>query len=68
MDSNILIEKEGLIRKTKIPMQELEPKVEGGLCARGGIIAGLYGIYIYKNKLGCHLCSKNCFPIVLELF
>ena len=26
----------GLIRKTKVPMQELELKMEGGLCARGG--------------------------------
>ena len=26
----------GLIRETKVPMQELEPKMEGGLCARGG--------------------------------
>ena len=37
----------GLIRKTKIhvPMQELEPKVQGGLHARRGCItAGFYGI------------------------
>ena len=36
----------GLIRETKVPMQELELKMqggEGGLCARGGVIAGFYG-------------------------
>ena len=33
----------GLIRETKLPMQELELKMEGGLCARGGVIAGFYG-------------------------
>ena len=34
----------GLIRETKLPMQELELKMQGGgLCARGGVIAGFYG-------------------------
>ena len=37
----------GLIRETKLPMQELELKMQGGgLCARGGVIAGFYGIYV----------------------
>ena len=37
----------GLIRETKLPMQELELKMQGSLCARGeGIIAGFYGMYI----------------------
>ena len=26
----------GLTRETKLPMQELELKMQGGLCARGG--------------------------------
>ena len=34
------------IVKTKIPMQELEPKVQGGLCARGGITVGFYGTMV----------------------
>ena len=33
----------GLICETKVPMQELELKMQGGLCARGGVIAGFYG-------------------------
>ena len=45
MDSNISSKEGGLIRETKIPMQKLEPKVQGGLYARrgGGVIAGFYG-------------------------
>ena len=36
----------GLIHETKLPMQELEPKLQGGgLYARGGVFAGFYGIY-----------------------
>jgi hypothetical protein len=38
----------GLIHETKIPMQELELKMEGGLCARGGVIAGFYGTCIVQ--------------------
>ena len=34
----------GLIRETKLPMQELELKMQGGLCTRGGVIVGFYGI------------------------
>ena len=37
----------GLIRETKVPMQELELKMErggGGLMCEGGVIAGFYGI------------------------
>ena len=33
----------GLIRETKVPMQELELKMEGGLMREGGVIAGFYG-------------------------
>ena len=37
--------REGLIRETKIPMQELELKMEEGLMHEwGGVIAGFYGI------------------------
>ena len=36
----------GLIGETKLPMHEIEPKVQGGLCTRGGVIAGLYDICI----------------------
>ena len=34
----------GLICETKLPMQELELKMQEGLCARGGVFAGFYGI------------------------
>ena len=36
----------GLIRKTKLPMQELKLKMQGGAYARegGGVIAGFYGM------------------------
>ena len=34
-----------LIGETKIPMQELEPKVQGGLCTRGSVIMGFYSIF-----------------------
>ena len=50
MDSkyHILLWEGGLIRETKLPTQELELKMQGGLCAQGGggggIIAGFYGI------------------------
>ena len=39
----------GLIRETKLPMQELELKMQGGLCARGG--GRNHGIlrYIHTN-------------------
>ena len=33
----------GLIRETKLPMQEHELKMQGGLCEGGGVIAGFYG-------------------------
>ena len=37
----------GLIRETKLPMQELELKMQGGAYARGGgVIAGFYGTLI----------------------
>ena len=36
----------GLIRETKLPMQELELKMQGGLIREGGVIAGFYGISI----------------------
>ena len=43
----------GLIRGIKIPQQELEPKMQGGLIrggggggGGGGVIAGFYGIYL----------------------
>ena len=31
------------MRETKLPMQELELKVRGGLYTRGGVIARFYG-------------------------
>ena len=34
----------GLIHETKLPMQELEPKLQGGLIREGGVFAGFYGI------------------------
>ena len=37
----------GLIRETKVPMQELELKMQGGLMREGGgVIAGFYGTCI----------------------
>jgi uncharacterized protein YoxC len=43
---NIYILQSGgwLIHEIKLPMQELELKMQGGLCARGGLIAGFYSI------------------------
>ena len=35
------------IDETKIPMQELELKVQGSLCARGGVVTGFYGTCIF---------------------
>ena len=47
MDSIFTVREGGLIRETKLPMQELELEMQGGgLCARGGVIAGFYGIII----------------------
>ena len=40
-------QRRGLTGKTKIPMQELEPKVQGGLCMRGSVIAGFYSYCTY---------------------
>ena len=34
----------GLMRRIKIPQQDFALKLPGGLCARGGIFAGHYGI------------------------
>ena len=45
MDSILQLGRGGLYaRQNYIPMQELELKMQGGLCARGGVIAGFYGI------------------------
>ena len=44
MDYVLLSGRGGLIRETKLPMQELELKMQGGLFVRGGgVIAGFYG-------------------------
>ena len=40
-------ERGGLIHETKLPMQELEPKLQGGLIREGGRICG---ILRYKKK------------------
>ena len=41
----------GLIRETKVPMQELELKMEGGLMREGGgVIAGFYGIKFFNTS------------------
>ena len=41
----------GLICETKLPMQELELKMKGGLMREGGgVIAGFYGITTAKLK------------------
>ena len=31
-------------------MQELEPKVQGGLIRKGGVVAGFYDIYIVRYE------------------
>ena len=45
MDSILQSGMGGLIRETKLPMQELELKMQGGLMREGGggVIAGFYG-------------------------
>ena len=35
----------GLIRKTKLPMQELEVKVQGAYARGRGVIVGFYGTF-----------------------
>ena len=44
----------GLMRETKIPMQELNfmiwLKMGGGLIREGGVLAGFYGIYIILGR------------------
>ena len=48
----------GLIHETKLPMQELELKIQGGgggLMHEGGVITGFYGTCIvidYVNRIG----------------
>ena len=49
----------GLIRETKVPMQELELKMEGGLCTRGGRNRGILWYSIFKHLL----CLSICFTI-----
>ena len=39
----------GLIRETKVPMQELELKMEGGVYARGGRNCGILRYYAVNN-------------------
>ena len=39
----------GLIRETKVPMQELELKMEGGLMREGGRNRGILR-YMYRNN------------------
>ena len=40
----------GLIRETKIPVQELWLKKEGSLYVRGGVLMGHYGTGLYSKK------------------
>ena len=40
-----------------MPMQELKPKVPGGLYVRGGIIAGLYGVGTNYRATHIDLCA-----------
>ncbi len=50
--STIYSRRRGAYTRDKIPMQELELKMEGGgLCPRGGIIAGFYGTIIQSARL-----------------
>ena len=46
----MIVREGGLICEIKIPMQELEPKVQEGLCTRGGVIKGFYSIYVINAK------------------
>ena len=41
----------GLMRGIKIPQQEFALKCRGGLCARGGVFAGHYGISQMSNTV-----------------
>ena len=53
----------GLICETKLPMQELELKMQGGLCARGG---GNRGILRYnRNGLYMYMCTCTAY---IEIF
>ena len=47
-------QRRGFISETIIPMQELQPKVQGEACVRGGggVIAGFYGICICQLYRG----------------
>ena len=50
-----------LIRKTKLPMQELELKMQGAyVCVGGGVIAGFYGISTGRKNSKVHL-TKNSY-------
>ena len=44
----------GLIRRIKIPQQELEPKMQGGLIREGGRNCG---ILRYMSMYGCNSCE-----------
>ena len=37
----------GLMRGIKIPLHDFALKMQGGLCARGGVFAGHFGIIIF---------------------
>ena len=39
-----------LMRGIKIHLQDFALKMQGGLCARGGVFAGHYGIYTKSKK------------------
>ena len=66
MDSILQSGRGGLIRETKLPMQELELKMQGGLMREGGgVIAGFYGIYMYN--VICDSFIINCTTSWLNL-
>ena len=55
MDFNIYILPSGmggLVRETKLAMQELKLKVQGGLCVRGDVIANSTVLYRILSNIG----------------
>ena len=53
------------MRGSKIPVQELWLKWEGGVFARGGVIAGFYGIHMAIPYRTAKLKSADAFAMAI---
>ena len=50
------------MRGIKIPLQNFALKMQGGLCARGGVFAGHYGIVNKRiSTMGSHTVQRETF-------